>query len=669
MKKLSILLCSMLLVSGVFAQWPANVGPDPYGYTMRNFDSNDIEYAWVDITSIGTQVSGLGDDNFVGPFDIGFNFQFYWLGRNEVYIGSNGYISFNTGFNYASQGGGFSTIPNNADQKNEMIAPLLSDLSFATPVPGSPNPGECYFYTNGTDLAIISFINVPFWSSTDPGEWSGANTFQVQLNGVDSTVKIIYLQQDGSYDAAYAPASNTMGLDPGPVVIGIENVSGTIGVGLNSVVNANDLLPTAMTGSLYSPPRVPGISVPDLEVFEIQNKESAGFFLPVPGSDFFVGAQLTNVGNTDIVSRTVIDAEVVDGTGATQYVDQFVVDSVKQGASAPVQFAVPLILPQPGSYAFDVDLTNNDDINFSNNSKTVEVNALDTVGGKARFAYTVLNDARGVDAGVLWTGGSGNSGAAVYIEPYGYPTTFESAEFFMTPVLFDDGAGGVLNADTIPDGGYRVTVYRSDPSGAIPGSLQVLDTTIFKADVNLTQVVDPATNNVFFGGWNRVDFPDPVQVDSGGLYVAWYHLNDSLRLAGETAAPISRRSFEILSGTWAPHRSRNTEDFAIRLIADVSDVVFDTTGVSIDPKTSDIVKFDAYPNPTEGIVNLDVNLEKATTATVRVLNMNGSKVHLSFHRGVSAINETIDLRRFAKGMYLIQVETELGVMTKKIAVQ
>ena len=44
-------------------------GPDAYGYTWK--DSNEPggpAYQWIDITTTGTQVTGLGDDNFAGPF-------------------------------------------------------------------------------------------------------------------------------------------------------------------------------------------------------------------------------------------------------------------------------------------------------------------------------------------------------------------------------------------------------------------------------------------------------------------------------------------------------------------------------------------------------------------------------------------------------------------------
>jgi hypothetical protein len=45
----------------------------------------------------GTTLPGLADDNYIGPFSIGFNFCFFGNTYSNLYIGSNGYISFTGG--------------------------------------------------------------------------------------------------------------------------------------------------------------------------------------------------------------------------------------------------------------------------------------------------------------------------------------------------------------------------------------------------------------------------------------------------------------------------------------------------------------------------------------------------------------------------------------------
>ncbi|MFK7969633.1 MAG: T9SS type A sorting domain-containing protein [Bacteroidia bacterium] len=656
MKKLSILLALMAVTVGLMAQLPATVGPDTYGYSGESFDDTDSRYTFIDITQIGTQVTGLSDDNFVGPFNLGFDFQFYWLGRDRIFIGSNGYLAFERGYNVASQAGGFPVTPNAADQKNEMIAAFLSDLSFSTPAGSAPNPATCYFYTNNTDLAVVSFIDVPFWvtAAEDPNQYAGATTFQIQMRKNDSSITILYDKQEGRYSNNYDP--QTPNPDPAPLVIGIENVSGTFGLGLS------DVFPTAKTGIQFNAPSVAGITIPDVEVNDIQNDESAGFFLPINGADFYVGGTLFNVGNADIKNKVTIDARVDQGPNIL-YVSDVEFDSLNQATNEPFFFPSPLILTSPGAYEFQVDVTNNEDVNPTNDEKIIEINALDTAGGRSVFDYTQIVDREGVDAQALWTGGMGQSGVGVYIEPFGYPTTFDAAEVFVFPNPFIDVNGNPTNNDLTPDGDIRITVHQSDPAGGIPGNLLLLDTTIAAADLDIEGPLGTG-GGTLLGDWNRVDFPSPVTVNSGGLYVAWYHYNDSVILGGETLAPISRRCYEILDGVWAPHRSRNTEDFGIRLLGDVSNVLI--SGVE-EPK--ELTTFDVYPNPAEGIVNLDLTFSNPTSTTIRVINMAGMKVHYSAHPAATVVNETIDLRHAAKGIYFLQVETPSGIQTKKIAIK
>ena len=115
MKKLFIsALVLAFAVSGAFAAnstftlpilpQPCDSGalPDDYGYTwVDNDNGGSPVYNWVDITGTGVLVEGLADDNAVGPFNIGFDFPFYWYMVDHFYIGSNGYISFSSDANYS----------------------------------------------------------------------------------------------------------------------------------------------------------------------------------------------------------------------------------------------------------------------------------------------------------------------------------------------------------------------------------------------------------------------------------------------------------------------------------------------------------------------------------------------------------------------------------------
>ena len=71
-----VTLSALLLVSvPLFA---GSGGPDSYGYTWKDSDEPDGPvYSWIDITTTGTLVTGLGDDNIVGPFTMDTDHPFY----------------------------------------------------------------------------------------------------------------------------------------------------------------------------------------------------------------------------------------------------------------------------------------------------------------------------------------------------------------------------------------------------------------------------------------------------------------------------------------------------------------------------------------------------------------------------------------------------------------
>ncbi|MCD6161297.1 MAG: immune inhibitor A [candidate division Zixibacteria bacterium] len=179
-------------------------GPDAFGYSWK--DSNEPAgptYSWIDITSIGTPITGLGDDTNVGPFSIGFNFEFYGNLFNTFRLSTNGFMSFtSTVTDYSND-----QIPTNGSEPVNLIAPLWDDLNFN-------NGGSAYYYSNGVDSLIISWIGVPHYGD------GGPYTFQIILL---SNGKIYFQYQD-------------INMPNNSATIGIQNGNGS--VGLQVVYNA-----------------------------------------------------------------------------------------------------------------------------------------------------------------------------------------------------------------------------------------------------------------------------------------------------------------------------------------------------------------------------------------------------------------------------------------------
>lgn len=122
--------------------------PDGYGYIWTDSDkSGDLNYYWLDIENDGILVEGLEDDNYAGPFYIGFPFRYYGQYHDSFYVSSNGYISLGEG----------SSLPNGYFLPSQyappnIIAPYWDDYNF--------NVGGRVYYKSTNDSLIVSFIDL-----------------------------------------------------------------------------------------------------------------------------------------------------------------------------------------------------------------------------------------------------------------------------------------------------------------------------------------------------------------------------------------------------------------------------------------------------------------------------------------------------------------------------
>ena len=186
-------------------------GPDQYGYYWQD----SLPYQWIDITQTGTQITGLADDNSVGPFAMNWSFNYYGTWVDSIKIGSNGWLSFDNPTNIAHC---FPPIPTPGGNGDALLAPLMADLNFF----GAGNQGRVYLYDNGVDSLIISYIDVPFWVNATP-DYTGKFTFQVILSGYDNSITFQYDTLDiGTGQFAGGCSTN--------VVVGIESPTGADGL-------------------------------------------------------------------------------------------------------------------------------------------------------------------------------------------------------------------------------------------------------------------------------------------------------------------------------------------------------------------------------------------------------------------------------------------------------
>lgn len=477
-------------------------GPDAYGYIWK--DSNEPDgpvFSWIDITATGTLISGLGDDNVVGPFVMQSDMPFYWYQRKFLWIGSNGYIAFGGG-NIASP---FPAIPTGGGV-NDYIAAMACDLNFL----GAGNPAQC-FYQDEPNRTIISWVNVPFWSPTAP-TYTGSNTFQLIMNKLDSSITVQVLEQNG------LTQNNDLSL-------GIESVAGTIGL-----QHSYGAYPVAGYAIRYYFPSITSLEVLDAVPAWSTTPGSGGEFLSRNGAPFGMVANALNTGNTNL-SNFTMQAQVLNAANVVQLNGTATIPTLLTGLDTTVVYAGGWTPTAVGTYRMVTTISGiAGELVTANNQLTQELVVVDTTA-----ATQSLNYHGSVDnlIGLGWNGGNG--GVAVYIQPPYYP-----AYATATTVRIVSNVGA----------GYTMKVYDDDGPNGQPGTL--LDSVY----------ISPAQATT---GDQVIPLSSPLSITSGGVYVQWYMLGANINIAVDANPPFSLRTYEVLDGVWAEYRDRTNQDFFLGL--------------------------------------------------------------------------------------------------------
>ena len=164
-----------------------------------------------EISGAGTAITGLGDDNSVGPFNIGFSFTFIGSSYTQFYLGSNGIITFGSGSSSSS-----ISIPSNFGK--DIIAFACTDQ-----VPNLGTPTINYF-TSGTApnrILVLNYKNVQRYQAS-----ANITTVQIQLYENNGKIEI--------HSTLNASNGSTR-------TIGIQNANGTESYTSTTLNNTNTL--------------------------------------------------------------------------------------------------------------------------------------------------------------------------------------------------------------------------------------------------------------------------------------------------------------------------------------------------------------------------------------------------------------------------------------------
>lgn len=194
-------------INGV--SFDGNGGPDLFGYKWKDSNEpNGPQYVWTDITANPNAVAvtfanGDLDDGYTNAIPLGFNVKFYGTEYSNVYLSTNGFLSFTALSNatYSNE-----QIPGVA-VPNSMVAMFWDDLDGRT-------QGTVHRLQDGNKF-YIQFTNWQKYSGT------GSLTFQVVIH------------QNGKIVVYY----NNMNATLNSATVGIENAAGNDG--LQVAYNAN----------------------------------------------------------------------------------------------------------------------------------------------------------------------------------------------------------------------------------------------------------------------------------------------------------------------------------------------------------------------------------------------------------------------------------------------
>lgn len=596
-------------------------GPDTYGYSWIDSNEPGLSYSWVDITGLpgATQVTGLADDNAVGPFNIGWDFRYYWQNYNTVKVGSNGWVSFDNVGNIASC---FPTIPTAGGAGDNIVSPYMSDLNFLSSYPNFPNVGEMWYWSNNVDSFVIQWVDVPWWANAVP-DWTGSNTFQMVLSGQDSSIVFNYMDTDA---ANFVPGTAC----PTYMEVGIENLTGNIGLGVFS----GTTLPSDTFSIKFDYPGTVVFQVPDATPAWNANADNAGQFYFI-NDPIDMQTNIGNVGNTDITNSIDIAGNLQSLSFSTVWSDNAsIATGVTAGNDSTIVFANQATITSVGQYYYNISTTNSQDINFSNNNNTVEISAIENVGGRYNLTYATLNNP---DGSISWAGGGNDDGVAVKYVPPSYPYTIDSIRIW----IFGDD---------------------QDPSTPVPvGFKLALYDAIGSATPLLVDSLTPAM--IVEDGWNSVALSTPVTISSGDVYVAWLQGGTGVAIGTEAFGPISRRTYEILGGAWAPYRQNTVEDMLVELVG--------SSPVSIEDPNSLDKALTAYPNPVRGLLNVDYEVSALSDVNFSLLNPVGQMVWRKTHSQIPTgkYNFNIETNNFSSGVYFLNMEMNGERVVKKIVVE
>jgi hypothetical protein len=155
-----------------------------------------------------------------------------------------------------------------------------------------------------------------------------------------------------------------------------------------------------------------------------------------------------------------------------------------------------------------------------------------------------------------------------------------------------------------------------------------------------------------------------VHLTPGASYIAAIGYADSSRVAYHTFDYATKHFFYssmVYAGQWYLDGFSNKANAVLRMVIDLI--------TTTDDKPLPESTLTVFPNPARDIVNLKVDFNQPTDATVTLAQLNGRVIQIDERKALTSEVLTYEVLQLPAGAYIARIATKTGTATKTFIVQ
>jgi hypothetical protein len=226
--------------------------------------------------------------------------------------------------------------------------------------------------------------------------------------------------------------------------------------------------------------------------------------------------------------------------------------------------------------------------------------------------------------------------------------------YFINNTVINQYPGNIKFFNTVPSSGINTFKVYNNIYASVPGASHTMYST------NIPAVLDTA-DNILVADYTTFGFTDPSAQDYSLTPSATAAINTG-SAAGTATSGYSLTPTKMYQSFEMPSLPRITYGSAIDLGAYELGI---TTSIGTSTRDFDVV---LYPNPSEGIINLDLlNSQGNEAMQLEVYNVLGALVHTEAISNNT--NHTVDLTRLVKGVYFLKIFNEQNLVKSKVIIR